>query len=112
MKFAGVVCDKCGVEVTRARVRRERMGHIELASPVSHVWFFKGLPRRIGQLLDMSLRELEKILYFEEHVVLESTIEALNNGAGIKKKDLIRADKVRKVPEQHRPSALNLPLGA
>ena len=64
MKFAGVICDKCGVEVTRARVRRERMGHIELASPVSHVWFFKGLPSRIGQLLDMSLRELEKILYF------------------------------------------------
>src|SRR5947207_5986116 len=74
MKFAGVVCDKCGVEVTRARVRRERMGHIELASPVSHVWFFKGLPSRIGQLLDMSLRELEKILYFEEYVVLESKI--------------------------------------
>src|SRR6266403_733386 len=60
MKFAGVVCDKCGVEVTRARVRRERMGHIELASPVSHVWFFKGLPSRIGQLLDMSLRELQR----------------------------------------------------
>src|ERR671930_145521 len=72
MKFAGVVCDKCGVEVTRARVRRERMGHIELASPVSHVWFFKGLPSRIGQLLDMSLRELEKILYFEEYVILDS----------------------------------------
>src|SRR6266550_223868 len=72
MKFAGVVCDKCGVEVTRARVRRERMGHIELASPVSHVWFFKGLPSRIGQLLDMSLRELEKILYFEEYVDLDS----------------------------------------
>src|SRR5207253_120243 len=62
MKFAGVICDKCGVEVTRARVRRERMGHIELASPVSHVWFFKGLPSRIGQLLDMSLRELKKIV--------------------------------------------------
>src|SRR5574339_871379 len=80
MKFAGVICDKCGVEVTRARVRRERMGHIELASPVSHVWFFKGLPSRIGQLLDMSLRELEKILYFEEYVVVESKIN------GVKKK--------------------------
>src|ERR671923_183999 len=90
MKFAGVVCDKCGVEVTRARVRRERMGHIELASPVSHVWFFKGLPSRIGQLLDMSLRELEKILYFEEYVVLDSRIN------GIKKKDLVGVDKVRK----------------
>src|SRR5438105_1930014 len=95
MKFAGVVCDKCGVEVTRARVRRERMGHIELASPVSHVWFFKGLPSRIGQLLDMSLRELEKILYFEEYVVLESTIEAVAKVPGIKKKDLVSVDKVR-----------------
>ena len=87
MKFAGVVCDKCGVEVTRARVRRERMGHIELASPVSHVWFFKGLPSRIGQLLDMSLRELEKILYFEEYVVLDSRLPSA------KKKDLLAVDK-------------------
>src|SRR5499426_1479957 len=84
MKFAGVICDKCGVEVTRARVRRERMGHIELASPVSHVWFFKGLPSRIGQLLDMSLRELEKILYFEEYVVLDP-----GKVPGLKKKDLV-----------------------
>ena len=59
MKFAGVICDKCGVEVTRARVRRERMGHIELASPVSHVWFFKGLPSRIGQLLDMGAHRVQ-----------------------------------------------------
>src|SRR5213596_1707870 len=91
MKFAGVVCDKCGVEVTRARVRRERMGHIELASPVSHVWFFKGLPSRIGQLLDMSLRELEKILYFEEYVVLDSRLPSA------KKKDLLAVDKARKL---------------
>jgi DNA-directed RNA polymerase subunit beta' len=112
MKFAGVVCDKCGVEVTRARVRRERMGHIELASPVSHVWFFKGLPSRIGQLLDMSLRELEKILYFEEYVVLESTIEAVAKVPGIKKKDLISVDKVRKLQEEHGPSALKVGMGA
>src|SRR6058998_3727665 len=71
MKFAGVICDKCGVEVTRARVRRERMGHIELASPVSHVWFFKGLPSRIGHLLDITLRDLERILYFEAYVVID-----------------------------------------
>jgi len=106
MKFAGVVCDKCGVEVTRARVRRERMGHIELASPVSHVWFFKGLPSRIGQLLDMSLRELEKILYFEEHVVLESRLQ------GIKKKDLMAVDKARKLIEEHGPEALKVGMGA
>src|SRR5438477_9605862 len=106
MKFAGVICDKCGVEVTRARVRRERMGHIELASPVSHVWFFKGLPSRIGQLLDMSLRELEKILYFEEHVVLESKIN------GVKKKDLVGVDKARKLAEEHGPDALKVGMGA
>src|SRR6266704_2472537 len=106
MKFAGVVCDKCGVEVTRARVRRERMGHIELASAVSHVWFFKGLPSRIGQLLDMALRELEKILYFEEHVVLDTKIQ------GVKKKDLVPVDKARKLLEEHGPEALKVGMGA
>src|SRR6059058_1102969 len=106
MKFAGVVCDKCGVEVTRARVRRERMGHIELASPVSHVWFFKGLPSRIGQLLDMSLRELEKILYFEEYVVLDSKIPTT------KKKDLLPVDKARKLLEEHGADALKVGMGA
>src|SRR5919198_6350233 len=106
MKFAGVICDKCGVEVTRARVRRERMGHIELASPVSHVWFFKGLPSRIGQLLDMSLRELEKILYFEEYVVLDAKIN------GVKKKDLMAVDKARKLHDEHGPDALKVGMGA
>src|ERR1044071_9831417 len=71
MKHRGVICDKCGVEVTLARVRRERLGHIELASPCSHVWFFKGLPSRIGHLLDITLRELERVLYFEAYVVVE-----------------------------------------
>src|SRR5512144_1975214 len=107
MKFAGVICDKCGVEVTRARVRRERMGHIELASPVSHVWFFKGLPSRIGQLLDMSLRELEKILYFEEYVVVDP-----GNVPGIKKKTLLSVDRVRKLREDHGPDAFTAGMGA
>src|SRR5215470_17015115 len=107
MKFAGVICDKCGVEVTRARVRRERMGHIELASPVSHVWFFKGLPSRIGQLLDMSLRELEKILYFEEYVVLEP-----GKIPGLKKKDLVAVDKTRKLQEEHGHDAFAVGMGA
>src|SRR5512147_451387 len=71
MKHRGVICDKCGVEVTLARVRRERLGHIELASPCSHVWFFKGLPSRIGYLLDITLRELERVLYFEAFVVVD-----------------------------------------
>jgi DNA-directed RNA polymerase subunit beta' len=107
MKFAGVVCDKCGVEVRRARVRRERMGHIELASPVSHVWFFKGLPSRIGQLLDMSLRELEKILYFEEHVCIEP-----GKVPGLKRKDLVSVDKARKLAEEHGADAFRVGMGA
>ncbi|MBM3750015.1 MAG: DNA-directed RNA polymerase subunit beta' [Acidimicrobiia bacterium] len=72
MKHRGVICDKCGVEVTQARVRRERLGHIALATPVSHVWFFKGLPSRIGHLLDITLRDLERILYFEAYVVVDA----------------------------------------
>ncbi len=71
MKHRGVICDKCGVEVTLSKVRRERLGHIELASPCSHVWFFKGLPSRIGYLLDISMRDLERILYFEAFVVVD-----------------------------------------
>src|SRR5207248_125097 len=71
MKHRGVICDKCGVEVTQSKVRRERLGHIELASPCSHVWFFKGLPSRIGHLLDITLRELERVLYFEAYVIVE-----------------------------------------
>ncbi|MEE8200691.1 MAG: DNA-directed RNA polymerase subunit beta' [Candidatus Acidoferrales bacterium] len=71
MKHRGVICDKCGVEVTLSKVRRERLAHIELSSPVSHVWFFKGVPSRIGQLLDITLRDLERILYFESYVVTD-----------------------------------------
>src|SRR5450631_3507175 len=70
-RYKGIVCDKCGVEVTRAKVRRERMGHIELASPVSHIWFVKGTPSRIGLLLDMTPRILEQILYFAKYVVID-----------------------------------------
>src|SRR5260370_13469740 len=69
IRYKGIICDKCGVEVTRAKVRRERMGHIQLASPVSHIWFFKGTPSRLGILLDMSPRNLERILYFALYVV-------------------------------------------
>ncbi len=71
MKFRGIICEKCGVEVTLAKVRRERMGHIELASPVAHIWFLKSLPSRIGLMADLSLKDLEKVLYFESYVVLE-----------------------------------------
>ena len=71
LKHRGVVCEKCGVEVTLAKVRRERMGHIDLASPVAHIWFLKSLPSRIGLLLDMTLRDIERVLYFESFVVVD-----------------------------------------
>ena len=71
IRYKGVICDKCGVEVTRAKVRRDRMGHIELAAPVSHIWYFKGVPSKIGLILDMSPKSLEQVLYFASHVVLD-----------------------------------------
>ena len=80
MKYRGVVCEKCGVEVTLQKVRRERMGHIELAAPVAHIWFLKSLPSRIGLMLDMTLRDLERILYFENYVVIEPGLTDLNYG--------------------------------
>src|SRR6266576_284948 len=69
VRYKGIVCERCGVEVTRSKVRRERMGHIDLAAPVSHIWFFKGVPSRIGYLLDMAPKELEKVLYFAASIV-------------------------------------------
>lgn len=71
VRYKGVVCDRCGVEVTKSKVRRERMGHIELAAPVSHIWYFKGIPSKMGILLDMSPRSLEKVLYFASYIVIE-----------------------------------------
>ena len=71
MRHRGVVCEKCGVEVIQSKVRRERMGHIELATPVVHIWFLKSLPSRIGALLDMSLKDIEKVLYFESYIVID-----------------------------------------
>ena len=72
IRYKGVVCDRCGVEVTKASVRRERMGHIELAAPVSHIWYFKGIPSRMGLILDLSPRSLEKVLYFASYIVLDA----------------------------------------
>src|SRR6187431_1091254 len=95
MKHRGVICDKCGVEVTQAKVRRERLGHITLATPVSHVWFFKGLPSRIGHLLDISLRDLERILYFEAYVVVEP------GGTDLKPNQLLNEDQFRKAREDY-----------
>jgi DNA-directed RNA polymerase subunit beta' len=100
MKHRGVICDKCGVEVTQAKVRRERMGHIELASPCSHVWFFKGLPSRIGHLLDIPLRELEKVLYFESYIVIADAKELEELGLPLKEKELIADDRYRQLKQE------------
>ena len=106
MKHRGVICDKCGVEVTQARVRRERMGHIELATPVSHVWFFKGLPSRIGHLLDISLRDLERVLYFEAYVVIEP------GDTDMKQNELLNEDQYRKAREEYGFTAFTAQMGA
>src|SRR6202140_1410078 len=94
MKHGGVIGDRGGVEVTQARVRRERLGHITLATPVSHVWFFKGLPSRIGHLLDISLRELERVLYFEAYVVVDPLDSDLNQN------QLLTEEQYRKAREE------------
>ncbi len=81
IRYRGIVCDKCGVEVTQSKVRRERLGHIELAVPVAHIWFFKGLPSRIGHLLDLKLKELERVLYYESHIVLDPGTSGLDKAS-------------------------------
>ena len=91
MKYRGVVCEKCGVEVTLQKVRRERMGHIELASPVAHIWFLKSLPSRIGLMLDMTLRDLERILYFENYVVIEPGLTDLIYGQLLSEEEFLDA---------------------
>src|SRR5512136_1163060 len=96
MKHRGVICDKCGVEVTQSKVRRERMGHIELACPVSHVWFFKGLPSRIGHILDISLRDLERILYFESFVVID-----IGDCPEVKRHELVSDERYRQLREKY-----------
>jgi len=107
MKHRGIVCDKCGVEVIQSKVRRERMGHIELAAPVAHIWFLKGVPSRIGTLLDMSLKHLEKVLYFESYVVVDS-----GGIKGLKEKDLLGEDRLRELQAEHGSSAFKAGIGA
>ncbi len=107
MKHRGVVCDKCGVEVTQSRVRRERMGHIELASPVSHVWFFHQLPSRIGHLLDISKRELERVLYFEAFVVVDP-----GDVAEIEEGQLLTEEEYRELLGSHGPGTFDAMMGA
>src|ERR1700676_3785538 len=91
MKYRGIICEKCGVEVTLSKVRRDRMGHIELASPVAHIWFLKSLPSRIGLLLDMTLKDLERILYFENYVVIEPGLTPLKQHQLLGEEDYMKA---------------------
>src|SRR6184192_1286060 len=106
MRHRGVVCEKCGVEVIQSKVRRERMGHIDLATPVAHIWFLKSLPSRIGTLLDMTLKELEKILYFESYVVVDPGTTPLQE------RELLSEARYRKLVEEHGPDAFRSGMGA
>ena len=91
MKYKGIICEKCGVEVTLSRVRRERMGHIELAAPVAHIWFLKSLPSRIGTLLDMTLKDIERVLYFENYIVTEPGLTSLKENQLLSEEDYMVA---------------------
>src|SRR3979411_1103816 len=95
MKYKGLICEKCGVEVTLAKVRRERMGHIQLAAPVAHIWFLKSLPSRIGLLLDMTLKDLERVLYFENYIVTEPGTTPLTE------KRLLNEEQYNKAVEEY-----------
>ncbi len=106
MKYKGIICEKCSVEVTLSRVRRERMGHIELAAPVAHIWFLKSLPSRIGLLLDMTLKSLERILYFESYVVLEPGLTPLQD------RQLLSEDEYLKAQEQYGADSFTAAIGA
>lgn len=106
MKYKGVVCEKCGVEVTVTKVRRERMGHIELAAPVAHIWFLKSLPSRIGLLLDMQLKQLERVLYFESYIVTEPGLTPLE------KFQLLTEDELLEAQDEYGEDAFSAGIGA
>src|SRR5438046_1551536 len=106
MKYKGIICEKCSVEVTLSRVRRERMGHIELAAPVAHIWFLKSLPSRIGLMLDMTLKTLERILYFESYVVLEPGLTPLQD------RQLLSEDEYLKAQDEYGPDSFTAAIGA
>ncbi|MPZ37639.1 MAG: DNA-directed RNA polymerase subunit beta' [Rhizobiales bacterium] len=106
MKYKGIICEKCSVEVTLSRVRRERMGHIELAAPVAHIWFLKSLPSRIGLLLDMTLKSLERILYFESYIVIEPGLTPLED------RQLLSEDEYLKAQEQFGGDSFTAMIGA
>ncbi|MEA2839570.1 MAG: DNA-directed polymerase subunit beta, partial [Methylobacteriaceae bacterium] len=106
MKYKGVICEKCGVEVTLSRVRRDRMGHISLAAPVAHIWFLKSLPSRIGLLLDMTLKELERILYFESYIVIDAGLSPL------KERQLLSEDEYQRAQDEYGQDTFKALIGA
>ena len=106
MKYRGITCEKCGVEVTLSSVRRERMGHIEMASPVAHIWFLKSLPSRIGLLLDMTLKDLERVLYFENHVVLDPGLTPL------RAREVLTEEALLKAQDEFGPDTFRAGIGA
>ena len=106
MKFRGIICEKCGVEVTKSNVRRERMGHIELACPVAHIWFLKSLPSRISLSIDMKLKDVEKVLYFESFIVIEPGLTNLKKG------QLLNEDGLQKAQEEFGEDAFSAGIGA
>ncbi len=106
IKYRGIICEKCGVEVTLAKVRRERMGHIELASPVAHIWFLKSLPSRIASLLDMTLKDVERVLYFESYVVIEPGLTPLEPG------QLLSEEEYMDLQDEHGEDAFTAMIGA
>ncbi len=106
IRFRGIVCDKCGVEVTQSKVRRERLGHIELAVPIAHIWFFKGLPSRIGHMLSMKLKDLERVLYYESYVVMNPGNTDLQQG------DIVSEEEWWDLKEEHPDWEAELEMGA
>ncbi len=106
MKFRGIICEKCGVEVTKSNVRRERMGHINLATPVAHIWFLKSLPSRISLVIDMKLKEVEKVLYFENFIVIEPGL------TGLKKSQLLSEEELIKYQDQYGEESFTAGIGA
>ena len=106
MKFRGIICEKCGVEVTKSNVRRERMGHINLATPVAHIWFLKSLPSRISLAIDMKLKEVERVLYFESFIVIEPGLTSL------KKNQLLNEDELNKYQEEFGEESFTAGIGA
>ncbi|MBT8525688.1 DNA-directed RNA polymerase subunit beta' [Polynucleobacter paneuropaeus] len=109
LKFRGVICEKCGVEVTLAKVRRERMGHIELAAPVAHIWFLKSLPSRLGMVLDMTLRDIERVLYFEAYVVVDA---GMTPEGAMKRGQIMSEDEYIAKTEEYGDGAFTAIMGA